>query len=115
MEHEQVIPDCLLATPAIWVRLGDDLLTENLSALPLPAPRVVQIPEVTGRDEDPSRLANPVIVGGRASRVLPGNLPQVQIGRMAQMALELPLDQSRLADQVDGPDPVDQPDRQLQG
>ena len=49
-------PDVLLASAAVRVRLGEDLLGQNLSALALPAPAAVQLAEVTGGDEDPGSL-----------------------------------------------------------
>src|SRR5262245_1143095 len=114
MEDEYVIPDCLLASAAVRERLGDDLFTEDLSALLPPAPAVVQFVKITGCDEHSGGLADPVVVGRRAARILPSDLPHVQIDRVSQAIPELPRDQPRLGDEVDGPDPVDHSNRELE-
>ena len=74
LEHEHVIADRLLAASAIGISLREDFFLEDPLARAPPLPRVVEVAKVARADEDAGRLADPVVVGGRATRVLPCDL-----------------------------------------
>ena len=74
LEHEHVIADRLLAASAIGISLREDFFLEDPLARAPPLPGVVEVVKVARADEDAGRLADPVVVGGRAARVLPCDL-----------------------------------------
>src|SRR4030095_4098443 len=90
LKHEDVISHRLFATPAVWVCLSGNLFTKDLSALPTPAAGLLQLSKIHSGDKPPGALADPMVVGGRATRIFPRSLPQVEVDRMSQAVPKLP-------------------------
>lgn len=109
-----MVSDRLLPRAAVGECLGHDLPAEDLAALPAPAAGRVQAREVARRHEHARRLADEVVVGGGAARVPPDDLPCLEVDGGVDACPKLTGHQRGLPDEVQAPDPVDQPDGELE-